>query len=1064
MRTISDEYLHSLSTGEGASSEEISALQTDSVRRSFVCAMAGGRMVPESFVSAVATAERGRAFIICAEPGMGRTTLLLKALEACTKQGHQARYDDFAALPLAETLSRLGELRQWCRHEVALGGRVTLALDNVAIGDEADVDQVVYALREVLSCGANVMLCILPEGEMLVESMGEASAFWSCNLRTSRPVGGGEALRYDALTQGVPRLVDALGHVTSQGGITSVDAVMSDPGFQQAYARTVASCFRSGMMREELRVRAAMLLYGHGSLNELEAVVERMDPDVWRTISRDAPFFGADGARESFKCAGADTRDGLNPIYPWLRDLVRDWPDLVMGVADALAERGEYARAALVSTLCAEGEARRQMVLKWAPEFIDAGQLGLVSNALEETKGAGLLDTRDVVDAECVLSSLTKPMRECKGYLAAGKGGSYGRAAALALRCRSLLGEVRWDDDWYEGSDGSLQANESLCARAFACIIDGRLEDAFRLLVDEPSRLSERSLVAALLQMEYVLCSLLMGVVPSQLDFDALGRMQGLLDHAELSSLAGLYESLMPLALVLSGRKTCAGAFEAYVHRAARMGDVVLRGVYLLVSAVLDIRTNAFVRAHVRLGQAREAFDDASADYLAKVARLLDICVRKQLDERVPRSEILACKGGRSAFDKVVTIVVAATASKRGRRPVGSGHWDVRACPRDVYWIVNTLAGDFGALSRRVREVMPQLWCESVDKAASEVDMLAERVNAAFWLSGRTYAEGGEAGANHGVVVQETNDEDRRVRINALGGLEVRVDGHIVGNTGLERRRAKSMLALLVALPGHAAKRFTIMESVWPEYDYETSHRSVYSATSVLRTEVCAALGGSKEDTVVYSNRTDRTVQLNMQLVTCDVDIFEKKAHRVLDSDGDHRLIVGLCRDIEDLYKGDLFVPPTDGAGIVGARSRELRGLYSDTMVAGAEAALQIGAKMLACRFAKKAREADDMREDAMRVLLAALCAAGRQVEAELTYERYASHVIDVTRRPPSRSLRQAAVELIGQSKRELPASGKGENRDSGRRNARFTDLERSEGPQQLRFDLGEDFETAASA
>ena len=1081
MKTISEDYLHSLSTGENASNIEMDATRIENVRRSFVAATSGGRIVPESFISSVAMAEQGRVFVLCAEPGMGRTTLLLKALEMCTAQGHQARYDDYASLSVRDMLGRLGELLRWTRQEVSLGERVTLALDNLSVGDEADADQVVHALRELLSCGANVIACILPEGEMLVEMMGEASAYWSCNLRLARPADEGDALRYDALTQGVPRLVDALAHVTVQGaepgtmrmGCASVDCVVSDPGYQQAYARVVASCFRTGMMREEQKVRAAMILYGHGSFAEVENVVGKMDCDLWRTIARDAPFFGVDGARESFRCAGADTRDGLSPIYAWLNELVSDWSDVVMGTAESLAKRGEFTRSALVSTLCDDRDARRQMVLRWAPEFINAGELGLVTNALDEAKEAGLLNMTGFAEAERVLCALTGPMRACVGYLTAldhePQEQVEGRFATLALRCRAILGGVRCEDagsDIVGGRPSQCPSGRcEPCADALALIIDGRLEDAFKLLVDEPGRLSERSLVSLLLQMEYVLCSLLMGVIQSQADFDALGRMRGLLDNAELSPLAGLYESLLPLALLLAGRKVCAESFEAYVHRAARMGDLVLQGAYLLASALLDVRANAFVRAHVRLGQAREAFDAASASYLAKVARLFDACVRQRLDERVLRSDILACRGEHATFNKVTTIVLAATSSKRGQRAVGSGHWDLRVCPRDIHWIVNILMGDFGPLSRRVREVIPRLWCESVDKASSEVDMLAERVNAlSFGLAGRSYEENGDALVAGMASSPEATDDGHRVHINALGGLEVRVDGHIVGNTGLERRRAKSMLALLVALPGHAAKRFTIMESVWPEYDYETGHRCVYSATSVLRTEVSEALGGPKENAVVFSNRTDRTVQLNMRLVTCDVDVFEEKAHRVLDSEGDHRLIVGLCRDIEDLYKGNLFVPPTDGAGIVGARSRELRGLYSDAMVAGAEAAMQIGAKMLACRFAKKAHEADDMREDAMRVLLGALCAAGRQVEAERTYERYASHVIDVTRRPPSRSLRQTVAELIGQAKHELPSPDKEEDAVKKSGSARFIDLGKEGSPQQLAIDLGEGFGTAASA
>ena len=260
------------------------------------------------------------------------------------------------------------------------------------------------------------------------------------------------------------------------------------------------------------------------------------------------------------------------------------------------------------------------------------------------------------------------------------------------------------------------------------------------------------------------------------------------------------------------------------------------------------------------------------------------------------------------------------------------------------------------------------------------------------------------------------------------------------------------LIALLACLPGHAAKRFTIMESVWPEHDYETALRCVYSATSVLRAEICGLLKGVSGTDVVASNKSERTVLLKMDMVSCDVDAFEEKARSVLDGMENERLMVTLCRGVEDLYKGDLFVPPTDGAGVMESRARELRELFADAMVAGAQAAVRTEQPIVACRFARKAHETDPMREDAVRVLLVALCGAGRQVEAEQVYEQYVSHVVDVTRRPPSRSLRKVVGSLL------LGRGNEGTTRRSGAAEREHgVQLHHDEGPEQLSFDLGMD-------
>jgi len=86
-----------------------------------------------------------------------------------------------------------------------------------------------------------------------------------------------------------------------------------------------------------------------------------------------------------------------------------------------------------------------------------------------------------------------------------------------------------------------------------------------------------------------------------------------------------------------------------------------------------------------------------------------------------------------------------------------------------------------------------------------------------------------------------------------------------------------------------------------------------------------------------------------------------------------------------------------------------------------------LGMKSLACRFAKKAHNADNMREDAMKVLAIALCAAGRHAEAERCYEQFVGRVVDMTKRPPSRQLRQAVEELLSGKVQKRLDRGRGD-------------------------------------
>lgn len=53
----------------------------------------------------------------------------------------------------------------------------------------------------------------------------------------------------------------------------------------------------------------------------------------------------------------------------------------------------------------------------------------------------------------------------------------------------------------------------------------------------------------------------------------------------------------------------------------------------------------------------------------------------------------------------------------------------------------------------------------------------------------------------------------------------------------------------------------------------------------------------------------------------------------------------------------------------------------------------------------------DDLREDAVEVLIRSLRASGRVFEAEQRYKRYAVRFVDKTHMPPSKRLRKAISE-----------------------------------------------------
>lgn len=1039
MNSLSDEYVSSLATADTSTIPHSSRTQ--------IMEEAGSLPAPKQkspLLMSLVEALQVSPVVLCAEPGMGKSSLMAQAAVCLGSQDVQPRYEDFEGRSTGEVSQRLSEVARWCRKRISQGAKVLVVCDNVPVGDEADVYGLLRLIRRIVSYGTLVIMALLPEGETLCEQFGEASVYWSCDLRAIvGPLDGRDAL--GSLTHGIPQLVAALpAEAEGDEGV-----VLSDPHYQHAYARVVEGCLRPGLLNEDLRMRCVMLLLGKGAVDDVRAVVGTVEATTWRLLQRDAPFFGVNVIDGTFTCVVGEAHESLGVVFSLLSARLSEWPDLVVPVAELLVRRGEFSRAATVCLASGDAHTWRALVVERAAEFVNAGQADVVTEALADYTATEHDGLRGIAEARCILRALdgganvlyeAPRAQEAVPALAI-------RHATLVAGCRQLLRSVKApldlaprqeDDQICEALLSHLQATKH--------IVDGRLTEAYLLLLETPQRLEEQSVVSALLQMDYVLCSLLVGIAPSPTEMDLFERAGGFLERHGMRSLVRLHGSVLVMASMLMGRCMVDHSLEFHIQRATRVGEVLLRGVYLLVSSVGDMRATVPARAFVRLEQAADALCAAGAKRLEKIARLLIVVIRIQLGERVTRTTVHAGNGISKDYDHVVRLISAAAFASRHAKVEGMGRWATVSCPKDVLWLVNVLAHDCGSFSRKFQEVLPLPWRDSMRRATSEVDAFIESQA----LQGVHAKPNGPLPPPLEPSDKQTGHPGSAVEVLLLGGFEVRVNGLPLPGKQLERRRAKSLLALLAAVPGHVAKRFTIMESIWPEYDYASATRCVYAATSALRAEVGPVMEEGQMPTVVISNKAEGTVGLDIAHVRCDVDAFESRAHKVLDSEGDDRFVISVCRDIEELYKGDLFVPPNDGAGIVERRSRELRELYADTMVAGAHAAANLGMRMLACRFARKGHAADDMREDAIRALVMALCAAGRQIEAQRCYESYASRVINLTRRPPSKQLRNMVQELVREA--EVNSAPK-----ATRSSVRIVDahVAKGQGGGQLAFDLG---------
>ena len=964
--------------------------------------------------------------LICAEPHMGRTTIATNVAMDKAARNVKVRLEELSHMLPQELMMRLTDVVRWSRKQRAAKERALVVLDNLSIGDEHDTGDIVQFLRRIVASGAMLLIVCEPEGEVLAQDFGEAHCYWSCDLAISSRNASwfDEGLMH--ATRGVPRLAQAYMQAFEPGDENTDEHIISDPGFLEAYTQVVSAMLRPEVMREERHLRSAMLLLGQGTLVDLERVMPRVDPDLWRTLARDVQVLGIDISNGSFCCACNQALAAILVVHPELEDATGEIPHVVSAAASLLAERGDLVRAAVVCRLCTDEDLKRAVVLRWAAQFLDIGEVDIVADVLEtlDEESGGAEDDEARI-ARMLLASLDRVGSDARGGTKAqhllrakdlvpkdlqdaGECSLPMRRALLAVRARQLLGaKCTWDDVESAYVDDDMCRLLTAHCNAFALMAHGSFAEAYDVLANCPTHAAKRTLCSTLIEMDYLVCSLFMGTFAGRGQMRELQGAEVFLAYHGLEAFCDLVHTLPLVARTLCGRDGGGLAIEPCIQRADRAGDTFLRGVYYLAGAVLDMRMKAFMRAHVRLGKAMTDFTQTQARYLHNAAKLLDMAVRVHFGERVLQTDINACQGLSQDMDHVTTIVAAA-ASRQSKKPTGYRSWGSGSCPRSVFWLLNVLANDCGIFSLRFLDLMPAKWRESLTGLGAQVQ------NSYVEEAEPTRHQGRSSESSKRESPSEDAEAMPRLEIRLLGGFAVFVDGKQTVSSKLEQRRAKPLLTLLAALPGHTAKRFTIMETIWPEFDYEVANKRLYSATSVLRQALGLLIGyKTGSPPMVTARKGDASLTLNTRYISCDVDALEYKARLLLDCEGDNRMVTSLCRDIEELYKGDLVVPPTDATGIMQARATELRTLFADTMIAGSEAALNLGMRTLACRFARKAYDADSMREDSIRALVTALCAAGRHIEARRHYDQYVSRVVRYSRRPPSRRLREIVEELL---------------------------------------------------
>ena len=923
---------------------------------------------------------RSRLLAICAEPNLGAsdviTDILLRVPLPGAKVfrrsllGHDPDSAAAALVRLARSVSKAPS-------------PAVVAIDDIPSSDEPDALRQANALRRMWEAGALVVFSLPPEAGQLLSFLPECSVVSSRGLLIQSVVDHGASARSKLLWRlsfGIPDLVRLLEPVPND----DLERSLPSHSYGDALSRHLSLSLRRSLTDEELRVRLCMVLLGSGAFEDLSLALDGPCDEMLSHISSVAPFFSVDHSRRSFLTLLTDEALVLPGPLARLEATSALFPDVVANSLRLILERGSFLRAVRLFALPG-GSGAYGHALRFGASLLDAGGAGVVASALEERLGSCRTEDRSqalssAVSAVCGEDVGWASLEKYRDRVIKEEGV---RDALMFVDAREALRGRRPLVAYAELEWSGLGRRLLVHREAVELMAGGRPSAAMRLLLANPCGPSIETVSSALLCLDQEVARLLL--------CDDGGRSETLVERSveilrssQARGLTGYADCAMALRAALRPAGN-ASHIESALSRAEKSGDTVVQAVSLAAGCVYDLRSGAFPRASVRSTLAVVIARRAGLDYVARVSRLLGEAARFLMGDLSEGDAV------DSSPDELGEICRFAHDVMRADRDLGSLEDEHGAkLPVDTLWLLVVLSECLGDFSGLFEKMLPASWRYAVSATRSGKEAAALRDSEEIVF---------RRADSHPALM----GEEAPIRVSLLGGFCITVRGIRVLDGRVGHRNAQSMLVFLLLQRRATARRRQIVEQIWPECDYAIGANRVYQATSALRAAI-AEVDPSLDPFVL--GRSTRSIAIDKDLVSCDVDDLRACARAASDGEDDAE-IVQMARRAERLYAGDLYVPSADRTGFVAAKRDELRDLYVDAMVAGSDAALRLDRKRTAARLAANALEADAVREDAVVALVSALRADGRDVEADRQCRSFVRRLAQTTGSAPSWRLRQ---------------------------------------------------------
>ena len=956
-----------------------------------------------------------RPLALCAEPCMGKTMFLRELADYAQSNGWKVYEISLSSLSAQEATQILTKKStSICNAKKSKACKRLVLIDDFPPSDEYFVARQVKSIARLRMTGCLVAFSLSPEARQLIDEVPSVYVLGKNELLTFMPgIDNSEqsVLNSMRLTRGIPTLVYSLPVTFCECGDAEVPIT-----YLTSLACVASYMLRSSLGIEELRLRLGMMLLGVGSFDDLSRICGQADLEYLAKIEQDAPFFGVHVETRRFSCLHTTRFDVLNFNKQELVALAGKHEKLVLKAIALLIDREDFSKAAFVSSLIRE-EITWEIVLSHATEFVDAGYIELVDNALTATHSDCTLENSSKKAAKRMVDALSNtkgPMNSkdvgktlenltsFNGFL---KQTAY--ITLLKLLLQKPLPALKEDLEL-----SPLEKKIAIHKRAIDLAIQGNFKYALQLLLLEQQYEKASSITSSIQTIDVELLYALLGVY--QKDFDARSsKALSFLQEGEASALKGSVGLLKCVRYLFEKSFSVGNLYdtEQLISQAESRGNRMIQVPALFMGALLSLRSRAYPKAQLQARRAMLLSREWDSIYVTQVGKILEdiaefflgvIPTEKNLEAITHPSLKAACR----------TIYKALFKSVKGHSPVWLDEVEY-GVPENAMWLMRALLSDESEFQQCLEQEMPEEWLHYLRSNEGKRDVTKWRVFRQ--VSGDPRTENSVVKSSR---VEKKQNAHPGVYIALLGRFSLSVQGEEIAGRKIAYRSAKALLVYLALAHNHMSFRSQIAQQIWPEADQAHWQERLYQATRVIRKEVQEIKKGCEP---LEASRIERTLGFNPQQVTVDIDIFTRLAKSVASSNSDED-IVHLAKQAEELYQGDLYLPEDECFRFADPIRIALRDQYIDTMVTASAAALRITHYTLAVHFAELAYLVDDMREDTLMALIQALRKCGRAQDAQQYYDLYVQKYVTKRRKMPSKQLRMIAGAEKG--KESIETSG----------------------------------------